>query len=272
MYTFLFWNLCKKPLEENLARIALHYEVDVIIVAENSISLPRMIGTLNGSSKSIFEHAQRLGCDKLDLFTRFPGRLLKTIVEDERLTAREFTLPGTIAPILLVALHFPSKVFMDEQEQASLVLLYMDLIRRAEETIGHRRSLIIGDFNMNPYERGLVSATGFNAVMTTALASRGSRKVHGRDWPFFYNPMWGFFGDRTPGPPGTYYYTSTGPAGYYWHIFDQVLIRPDLYKLSKNCEIRILDSDTIVQFLKPNGSPDHQKYSDHLPLLVRIEL
>lgn len=272
MYTFLFWNLCKKPLIESLARIVLRYEVDVIILAENTISSSKIVSELNVISKSIFQDTERLGCDKLDLFTRFPRRLIKTVLEDERLTARELILPGAEASILLVALHFPSKTYMNDDEQASLVPLYVDQIKQAEKAAGHRRSLVIGDFNMNPYERGLVNATGFNAVMTTALAARGSRKVQGKEWLFFYNPMWGLFGDRTPGPPGSYYYSGTGPASYYWHIFDQVLIRPDLYQLSKNVDIQILDSDQSVQFLGPSGRPNRQIHSDHLPLLVRFEL
>ena len=272
MYTFLFWNLCKKALLESLVRIALRYEVDVIILAENSMVSAKIVSALNTASKSIFQPAQRLGCDKLDLFTRFPSRLLETVLEDERLTARELTLPGAKDSILLVALHFPSKTFMDDDEQASLVPLYVDQIKQAEKAVGHSRSLVIGDFNMNPYERGLVNVTGFNAVMTTALAARGSRKVQGKEWQFFYNPMWGLFGDRTPGPPGSYYYSGTGPASYYLHIFDQVLIRPDLYQISKNVNIQILDTDESVQFLGSSGRPNRRIYSDHLPLLVRFEL
>ena len=250
----------------------MRYEVDVIILAENTTSSAKIVSTLNTYSSVSYEYAPVLGCRKLELFTRFPSNRLNTVLEDERLTARLLVLPRAVQSILLVALHFPSKTYMDEEDQTALVPIYVDLVNQAEKAIGHQRSLLIGDFNMNPYERGLVSATGFNGVMSRAIADKGSRTVQGREWSFFYNPMWGLFGDRTPGPPGTYYYAGTGPASYYWHIFDQVLIRPALYQLCGNIDVEILDSDGHAQFLLPNGAPNTKVYSDHLPLLVRIEI
>jgi len=272
MYTFLFWNVNRKPLTESIVRIAVRHEVDLIILAENTTSSAKVVSILNTYSRVSYEYAPILGCRKLELFTRFPSNLLKIVLEDERLTARSFVLPGTVHSILLVALHFPSKTFMDEEEQSSLVPICVDLVNQAEKAVGHQRSLLIGDFNMNPYERGLVSATGFNGVMSRAIADKGARTVHGRDWSFFYNPMWGLFGDRTPGPPGTYYYTGTGPASYYWHIFDQVLLRPAMYQLCSNIDVEILESDGYAPFLLPTGAPNTKVFSDHLPLLVRIEI
>lgn len=272
MYTFLFWNLNRKPLTESIVRIAVRYEVDLIILAENTTSSAKIVSTINTYSSASYEQAPILGCRKLELFTRFPGHLLKVVLEDERLTARSLILPGTVHSILLIGLHFPSKSFMDEEDQTALVPIYADLVNQAEKAVGHQRSLLSGDFNMNPYERGLVSATGFNSVMSRAISDRGSRTVHGREWSFFYNPMWGLFGDRTPGPPGTYYYAGTGPASYYWHIFDQILIRPTLYQLCSSVDVKILDSDGHAPFLLSNGTPNTKVYSDHLPLLVRIEM
>jgi len=40
-----------------------------------------------------------------------------------------------------------------------------DEIRREELGIGHERTVLMGDFNMNPFEIGMISATGLHAVM-----------------------------------------------------------------------------------------------------------
>ena len=42
---------------------------------------------------------------------------------------------------------------------------------------------------------------------------------------FFYNPMWGHFGDALDGPPGSYYDARSEAVAYFWNVFDQVLIR-----------------------------------------------
>lgn len=59
---------------------------------------------------------------------------------------------------------------------------------------------------MNPFDEGVVKAAGLHAMMTKATANERFRTVQGREYPFFYNPMWGFFGDRTDGPAGTFHY------------------------------------------------------------------
>src|SRR5215211_5035003 len=115
------------------------------------------------------------------------------------------------------------------------------VISETEDVIGHQRTVLVGDFNMNPFDLGMVGAQALNAVMTRDLARREGRTVAGRPYRYFYNPMWGCYGDRTPGPAGTYYYSAPGPRGYYWHLFDQVLLRPTL--MESLAELRILEDD-----------------------------
>jgi hypothetical protein len=56
--------------------------------------------------------------------------------------------------------------------------------------------VLVGDFNMNPFQEGVVAANGLNAVMARRVAARRrTRVVQEREYPFFYNPMWGHFGD-----------------------------------------------------------------------------
>jgi hypothetical protein len=88
----------------------------------------------------------------------------------------------------------------------------------------------------------------------------------------FYNPMWSLFGDWSPGPAGTYYYSNSEHRVFFWNIFDQVLIRPDLLDRFSNEELKVLDSDGNVSFLSPRGVPNVKLGSDHLPILFKLEL
>ncbi len=88
----------------------------------------------------------------------------------------------------------------------------------------------------------------------------------GRPYRFFSNPMWGCFGDRTPGPPGTYYY----PRGSYGHLFDQVLLRPAL--MDALTELRILEDDGVESLLTDRKRPRASQASDHLPILFRLNV
>lgn len=122
---------------------------------------------------------------------------------------------------------------------------------------------------MNPFESGVVSSEGLHAMMTKRIARAGSRKVSGENRPFFYNPMWRFFGERPDAPPGTYYYPASGKViAFHWNIFDQVLLRPELMDCLK--DVRILDRIGPMPLLK-DQIPVHDVGSDHLPVLFVLE-
>jgi hypothetical protein len=82
--------------------------------------------------------------------------------------------------------------------------------------------------------------------------------------------MWGCFGDRTPGPAGTFFYPASSPRGYYWNVFDQVLLRPALMDALN--ELRILDEDGQDSLLTNRGHPRASDLSDHLPVLFRLDV
>jgi len=82
---------------------------------------------------------------------------------------------------------------------------------------------------MHPYEPGVVGAGALHAMMSMQLAQQVPTLAARAANPCFYNPMWAFFGDRTPGPPGTYYWDNADePTNQFWCTYDQVLVRPDL--------------------------------------------
>jgi len=123
---------------------------------------------------------------------------------------------------------------------------------------------------MNPFDPGMTSSYKLHAVMSRTVARAGQRKVQGKVCRYFYNPMWSCFGDRNPGPPGTYYYAASTPVSYFWHMWDQVLLRPSI--MDALMEVRILDSlddDGRGSLLDGNGRPT---LSDHLPILFRLNL
>jgi hypothetical protein len=270
MITFLFWNLDKKSLKSNIKNLAGNFDVDIFMFAECAISPDILLRTLNEDSVSYY-YCPNIGCQKITIFTRFSSDLLKVKMETNRLTIRHLTLPG-LRDILLAVMHFPDKSHWNDPSQTSECYRISDIIKKVEQEVSHSRTILVGDFNMNPFEHGLVSAIGFNAVMSRGTANKKNRTVQGEKYPFFYNPMWNYFGDETPGPPGTYYYNVSEHIGYFWNIFDQVLIRPELLPCIDKNFIQILDSDGTKSFLSSQGVPNSSIVSDHLPILFKLNL
>lgn len=270
MVKFLFWNIGRKPIESVVAKIAKSREIDVLILAECDISPALMLQTLNKESTE-FEYSYSSQCEKITIYTRFSSQFIKPIFETGRWSIRKLTLPLR-TEILLAAVHMPDKQNHSAESQAYETSELAREIRQTEQQVGYARTVIVGDFNMDPFEHGLFAAAGLNAVMTKEIARRELRTVQGRKYSFFYNPMWGHFGDRTAGPAGTYYYHRAEHATLFWHMFDQVLLRPDLIDFFCDEELEILTGDGDASFLSAKGLPDVRIASDHLPLLFSLNL
>ena len=268
MTTFLFWNLNKKPLERLVADLAELHEVDVLILAECKIPNEVMKRSLKWRDDLEPTHSES---DKIIIYTRFSPDFLQPVFDAPRLTIRRLKLPER-EEVLLASVHLPDKLHWKDSSQT---LECVELARRilsVEEQVGHRRTVLVGDVNMNPFEDGVVAANGFNAVMTRLQAKRQRRTVQDRKYPYFYNPMWGHFGDGSGGPPGTYYYWSSQHVAYFWHMFDQVLIRPELLSIFKNEELKILSAVGERSLVTKGGLPDRSVGSDHLPILFSLDL
>jgi len=265
----LFWNAYRKDLRELVAEAAARYELDIVILIEPGADPDATLRSLRDVDASFFE--AEATSPRFQLFARRPDFDLTEVVGDasSRLTIRLLKL-GDLE-LLLAAVHFPSKIsHWDSIDQAAEAVNLSGQIRVEESQRGHRRTIVVGDFNMNPFEPGLIQANSFHAVMTVVTAKAGSRKVQGRGYPFFYNPMWSFFGDRTSGPPGTHYFRAGGkPVSYDWNMFDQVLVRPDALKWFE-VDVEIPTAIGDFDLRDRHGRPNRNLASDHFPVLFRL--
>ena len=158
-------------------------------------------------------HFTQSDCQALKIFTRFAGEYLEEVNHNQRVSVRRMRLPAR-EEILFAAAHLPSKMYADDRDRELRCEQTGQMICDAEDATGHQRTLLAGDLNLNPFEKGVVMASGLHAVMTKATARKRDRTVGGKRYRYFYNPMWGHFGDRTPGPPGTHHYSRGDDISY----------------------------------------------------------
>jgi hypothetical protein len=238
--TFLFWNINRKPLAQVVAELADEHQVDIIVLAESATSAGSLQRELNSGNWALFHLPHGLS-RSLTFFTRFSTEFLQPVFESDRVSIRRLALPAR-SEVLVAAAHLPSKLHWSSESQPYECVELAQRIVDAENRAGHRRTVLLGDFNMNPFESGMVAAGGLNSVMSRAVADRVTRTVQGREYPFFYNPMWGHFGDAKGETAGSYFYDSAEHVNYYWNVFDQVLIRPELAREFDTRTLRILTS------------------------------
>jgi hypothetical protein len=262
----LFWNINRKPLSGEIKALCDCYDVDVLILTENLISDAELLPILNESNERIFI-AHFNPSTKISFYTRIHA--FELVHDDNWGSIRKLIHPIGIE-ILLVAVHIRSKLYADEREQAAISTRIANEIDRREKERGHTRTIVIGDFNMNPFETGLVSADGFHGIMDKQIVMKESRVVLGQEKKFFYNPMWSRLGDDSEGCVGSYYYNSSGVINYFWNTFDQLLIRPSLLACFDPCNLKKIDNINGASLI--NKGKISKKFSDHLPLMVKLSI
>jgi endonuclease/exonuclease/phosphatase family metal-dependent hydrolase len=231
-----------------------------------------MLRALNAEPGKLFHLTDSGRCKRITIYIRLPRNSIKSL---EKYSAHKYTLRQLKLPraeLLLAAAHLSGKPYYEETDKDSECRIFATAIREAEEGVGHTRTLLVGDLNANPFADGVVKADGLHGVMSRAVATRGRRRVAAKSYPFFYNPMWGRFGESTEGPAGTFYYPGSTYKEFFWHMTDQVLLRPALMASFKNEDLKVLTVDGDRSLLTRNGFPDAKFASDHLPILFRLDI
>ncbi|MCL2623723.1 MAG: hypothetical protein FWD31_08670 [Planctomycetaceae bacterium] len=169
---------------------------------------------------------------------------------------------------LVGAVHLIDPRNYDVYDQCREARDVMVQIKRLEEaTQGITQdTILIGDFNMNPFHPGMVVADGFNSVCSLDIAKKRSRKVSNKDYAYFYNPSWKIYAGIGNHIHGTYYYHHCGGGHeFHWNNLDQVLLRPSILEKYDH-RFEILHDTLGFDLRKSNNN-----VSDHYPILLEIK-
>ena len=241
---------------------------DVLVLAENGTPVSELVKSLNTGAERVF-FPDPLDTGNVTTLTRFPVDKRCLIRDTARISIREYKTPLSDS-FLVVAVHLPSKLWKMTEDQAMSCARLARLVQEAEEKVGHQRTIVIGDFNMNPFETGLVASEGLHAIADRRIVAKRTRRVQEEDCTFFYNPMWSHFGALDSSPPGTYFSDSGGEVILFWNIFAQVMIRPDFLPYFSDESVSLVTEISGEPLLDNNGHPNKELHSDHLPIVCRL--
>ena len=185
--TFLFWNIHRQPLTDSIVRLCHLHSVDILMLAESNLFAGSLLSALNNVEGVDYHHLPDQ-CSKITLLARYSRRVVRPVSATKRVTIRAVKI-NSQPEFLLVATHLPDKRNFSSESQFAEAARLSQHIRDMEEQRGHSRTVLTGDLNMNPFEAGIVSASGLHAVMTREIAEKQQRIVQAQSYPFFYNPM-----------------------------------------------------------------------------------
>jgi exonuclease III len=277
MPRFLFWNYrySESDREELLARLVHHEGIDVVILAESSCDPKVLVDRLCSAGRTYHPLPLPSPYQRFQFFAGYTDEVVRDSRDHNRLYLLDFQAPGH-PNIILGAVHLESGLHLERTERHSRSAQLARLVREMQIDRDHARTIIVGDFNLNPFDDGMIFTEGFGAMMTKSLVKKSAITQGGR-FKRFYNPIWTRLGRETDeGPPGTYYWDNHRPTNIYWNYLDQVLVGHDLLDHFPDSRFRILTSipgnDGPRQLIRSTEQHWKVDVSDHLPLIFDVDL
>lgn len=262
---FVFWNVNKKDLTKYVCALADSTNADVIVLNENPVKSCDTLKSLQNSVSSEFFIPDVILETRFHLFCRNKQLNMDEVHKGNRTSFRVWGLGSDKA--LLVLVHGPDLRNYNDNNRQAFAQEFAREIRFVSNQQNTKKIVIMGDFNMNPFDSGMNLAPGLNAMMTRNCVKKGVRQYLNNKYDFYYNPMWGLFGDNTSGPAGTVYDTSSQGL-YGWSLFDQVLVHHSLVPIFE--DVRIVTDVKGLSLKDKNDRPDKKNISDHFPILSKF--
>ena len=254
-----FWNIKQNENLDHVVKLVDSVGPDVLFLAESS---PEMVELLQDRYKTLgpgissepkiygFAVSEQLKCS---FDRKYQNRLFLY-----RLTWRK-------EDFSLGVVHLPSKNHTTNLAQSHDAAKYAQEIRVYEKERKHKNTILIGDFNMNPFDPGMVLASVFNSVCSPAIALKQKRKVKDEYHDYFFNPSWKNYAGVGNEVYGTYYYHSCGEDEFLWNNLDQALVRPSILQKYDPHFFVLHDVLGFDLRTKNNG------VSDHYPILLELK-
>ena len=272
-YTFLVWNTARKSMYKEISELAKMTKADFIILIESDAIPSQMISNLTISTGNKYYYSNnKMKFSNGHLYSLFDDSKIRNLTAHPRYIIKEVRLPET--NFNLCILHLPSKNnWGNSLDHDSLCTEINEDINHYENINGHKKSIITGDFNMNPFDNGIINAKGLHSVMDRKIAEREKRSIYEKDYHFFYNPMWSFYGVQGKSRlNGTNYFNSSKFVNYYWNMYDQVLVRPKLLENFEDNDVQIIEHTLTkdLTYLYRNEIRIDTDISDHLPITFKL--
>jgi endonuclease/exonuclease/phosphatase family metal-dependent hydrolase len=270
---FLFWNARQESLSRQVRDLADEHGSDFVILAEAADNAAGYLIALNDQRHTRHFHLVKPLLreeSRLLIFSRLPAGEIVWAGNDGTCAVLRVQ-PAGLPEFILASVHLPSGMHYTEADRAANAQETARLIADIEASAGHSRTVVMGDFNMNPFEQGMVISNGFHAILDRQVAAKGQRIVQKKAHPFFYNPTWRFMNDEGRQHAGSFYYTKAVPHCHFWNTFDQVLLRPDLLPFFNDSGLKLVTEIAGKSLLDGKGRPS-KLHSDHLPLHLTLSL
>lgn len=277
---FLMWNLNNKADKnlDALKELYIERNPDLLLLIETKIGDTEIIKLSNNNLRSAMVNDKKT--IRLYISKNIDAQIINE--EEKEIEAEDgkrrqikerlvfFKLRINDQNILLVGIHFPSKFNNTVAAQQQIIKRWKTWIEGQEKILKTDKTILFGDFNLNPQEVSIYSHEGLSAHSTMNASTRVKTK--------YYNPMWATMGDfvyqtGAPKVPGTYFRDigEDNVDEIHWNVLDGLLIKNSLVDCFSKKDLEII-THTKNHIFYANNQIDSRNYSDHLPVKFNFNL
>jgi len=258
----IYWNTKGTSNLLSILDIIKQESPDILFLSETlEETLTANVEELN---KMEYEHFSNPGCDRIVIIKKKDLEL-----KLGRQSTYYSALKDDKAKVNIISVHFPSQMFNHIDGLKSFI---RDFRNEIDAKIGSSLSeniMIIGDFNVNPFETPMIDFDGFSASNTINLKGEVSHLE--RKKALYYNPTWLLY--RKNHFPGTKYFKRPSGSSFdilEHHFLDQVVLSFHMSKKLKFENIDVLEKTRGFSFF--DTKKNKVTISDHLPLIYEFKL
>lgn len=258
----LFWNTHNNPkINTILNDLIVENNISIVVLAEYNADIKNLIDILKDKGLKMQQFVT-IGCERIVIIG-------KTIKVEPGVQTDYLSMQILKDKLLLCCIHLNSQIYADNENQREILIgRIIREIRLMEKKLDTEKTVVVGDFNINPYDKDCIDARYFHGLPIYNETIKRSRTIMGEEFFMFYNPMWNLLGDSKE-PYGTYYYSGSKTVNTYWNMYDQVMVRPALRERFIDESLKILTETENTYLTNSKGHPD-KNISDHLPIMFEI--
>jgi len=259
---YLFWNTHRNNnINDILSELIIENDISIVLLAEYTAEVKELINILAQKNLNLTEYGS---CsERIKIFGRVES--IQHRIDTDNAIIRIVNDKD-----ILCCVHLNSKIYSGHEGYREILIeqIIKD-IRDIEKELNTENTIVVGDFNINPYDSSFIDARYFHGIPVYEESKKKSRIIAGKEYYMFYNPMWNLLGDSQQ-PYGTYYHSGNDTINAFWNMYDQVIIRPALKDRFVNDSLKIIKETETRFLLDHNGHPD-KNISDHLPIVFEIK-
>ena len=251
MLNILFWNINRNKNEDLIVRCIAEHNVDIAVFAEfrdkKSKAMVIDCSKIENDLGNIY--AWVTGVEEAGKVLLLANRSISVeqIQQESRYTC--YVIDTAVKRYFLAAVHLQDRQNYptSHRRKETIGELVRD-IRKNEESLEIEDTIVIGDFNANPYDEELLYKHAFNAVLFKSVIEENEyTNPRGDRIKRFYNPILHYLSEDTQMYGSHYFDGSDNQPTSYWHCLDQVLLRKSLIGFLE--EVSYLKKSTVQTYL-----------------------